>query len=51
MSTDTVQLKEHRMNVHSILLIAAFVCFVASTLGWGRGVSIGLACWVLTLII
>lgn len=30
-----------------VLLIVAFVCFVAAFFGWGRGIPAGLAAWVL----
>lgn len=38
------------MGLDQILLVAALVCFVAAATGWGKGVPIGLACWVATTL-
>lgn len=34
-----------RVTLSLILLIAATACFIAAAFGWGRGVSVGLACF------
>lgn len=38
------------MSLDQILLVAAFVNFVAACFGWSKGVPAGLACWVASLI-
>jgi hypothetical protein len=35
--------------IELVLLIAAFVCFVAAFFGWGRGIPAGLALWVFAI--
>ena len=39
------------INIDTILIVAAFVNFVAACFGWSKGVPAGLACWVGTLLV
>lgn len=38
------------MSIDQVLLVAALAFFIAAACGWGKGVPVGLACWVATQI-
>lgn len=38
------------MTLDQLLLVAAFVNFVAACFGWSKGLPVGLACWVATAL-